>query len=60
MFQVIRAERNLLESQNTVAQSIIDYLKAFVELHRLTGRLLQLRGIEAAGGEPPGPESSRR
>jgi len=59
MFQVIRAERNLLESRNTAAEAVIDYLKAFVELHRLTGRFLTLREIEAPGGEPVGLKSGR-
>ncbi|HUU90469.1 MAG TPA: TolC family protein [Phycisphaerae bacterium] len=51
-FQVARAHRNLVDSKNTTAQAVIDYLKAFVELHRLTGSLLERRGIEAPGGEP--------
>jgi len=59
MFQVIRAERNLLDSRNTAAEAVIDYLRAFVELHRLTGSLLERRGIETPGGEPAEPKRGR-
>jgi len=59
-FQVARAHQNLVDSQNTAAQAVIDYLKAFVELHRLTGSLLMRRGIEAPGDEPTELRLDRR
>lgn len=58
-FQVARAHRNLIDSKNAAAQAVIDYLKAFVELYRLTGQLLKLRKIETPGGEPVGQQSGR-
>ncbi len=49
---VVRAHRDLLDSQDAVAEAKIDYLKAVVNLFRVDGSLLDRRGVEAPGGEP--------
>jgi outer membrane protein TolC len=48
---VAQAERDLLQAQITQVQAQVTYLKDFVELYRLTGTLLQRRGIVAPGAE---------
>ncbi|MFO8012756.1 MAG: TolC family protein, partial [Phycisphaerae bacterium] len=49
---VVRAHRDLLDSQDAVAEAKIDYLKAVVNLFRVDGSLLGRRGVEAPGAEP--------
>jgi outer membrane protein TolC len=49
---VVRAHRDLLDSQDAVAEAKIDYLKAVVNLFRVDGSLLKRRGVEAPGIEP--------
>jgi len=49
---VVRAHRDLLDSQDAVAEAKIDYLKAVVNLFRVDGSLLVRRGVEAPGAEP--------
>jgi len=49
---VVRAHRDLLDSQDAVAKAKIDYLKAVVNLFRVDGSLLERRGVEAPGAEP--------
>ena len=48
---VAQAERDLLQAQITQVQAQVAYLNDFVELYRLTGTLLQRRGIQAPGAE---------
>jgi outer membrane protein TolC len=48
---VAQAERDLLQAQITQIQAQVIYLNDFVELYRLTGTLLQRRGIVAPGAE---------
>ena len=48
---VVRAHRDLLDSQDAVAEAKIDYLKAVVNLFRVDGSLLDRRGVEAPGGD---------
>ncbi len=52
MFLLAQAQRDLLSSQITEIQAVVNYLKALVELHRLEGSLLERRGIVAPGREP--------
>jgi outer membrane protein TolC len=58
---VVRAHRDLLDSQDAVAEAKIDYLKAVVNLFRVDGSLLDRRGVEAPGTAPvePVPECGR-
>ena len=51
-FLVAQAQRDLVSSQISEIQAVVNYLKALVELHRLEGSLLERRGIEAPGREP--------
>jgi outer membrane protein TolC len=51
-FLVGRAQRDLLVSQIAEVRAVANYLKAFVELYRLEGSLLERRGISAPGDEP--------
>jgi len=49
---VAQAQRDLLASQISEIQSVVNYTKAFVELYRLEGSLLERRGILSPGREP--------
>ena len=49
---VAQAQRDLVASQISEIQAVVDYLKALVELYRLEGSLLERRGISAPGREP--------
>jgi len=49
---VAQAQRDLLASQISEIQSVVNYTKAFVELYRLEGTLLERRGIVSPGREP--------
>jgi outer membrane protein TolC len=49
---VAQAQRDLLASQISETQAIANYIKAFVELYRLEGSLLERRGIVSPGREP--------
>lgn len=51
-FLVAQAQRDLVASQISEIQAVVDYLKALVELYRLEGSLLERRGIAAPGREP--------
>jgi outer membrane protein len=54
---VAQAQRDLLASQIAQVQAVTNYLKAFVEIYRQEGSLLDRRGIAAPGAEPAkGPE----
>jgi outer membrane protein TolC len=46
---VAAAQRDLVTSQISEIQAVVDYLKALVELHRLDGSLLERLGISAPG-----------
>ena len=50
--QVGQAQRDLLSSQIAEVQAALAYMKAFVELYRLDGSLLETRGITAPGAAP--------
>ena len=49
---VAAAQRDLVASQISEIQAVVDYLKALVELYRLEGSLLERCGISAPGHEP--------
>jgi outer membrane protein len=49
---VAQAQRDLVSGQISEVQAVVSYLKAFVELYRLEGSLLDRRGITAPGREP--------
>jgi outer membrane protein len=49
---VAAAQRDLVTSQISEIQAVVDYLKALVELHRLDGSLLERLGISAPGRKP--------
>jgi len=49
---VAAAQRDLVVSQISEIQAVMDYLKALVNLYRLEGSLLERRGISAPGREP--------
>jgi outer membrane protein len=49
---VAQAQRDLLSSQISEVITIVNYLKAFVELYLLEGSLLERRGISLPGREP--------
>lgn len=51
-FLVAQVQRDLVSSQISEVEAVVDYLKALVELHRLEGSLLARRGITAPGKEP--------
>lgn len=56
-FLVAQAQRDLVASRTSEAQSVASYLKALVELYRLEGALLDRRGIaiqEITGGSHGG------
>jgi outer membrane protein TolC len=50
--QVGQAQRDLLSSQIAEVQAALAYMKAFVDLYRLDGSLLETRGIAAPGANP--------
>ncbi len=52
---VAQAQRDLVASQISEIQAVVNYLKALVELFRLEGSLLERRGIRAPGREPTAP-----
>lgn len=47
-----QAQRDLLSSQITEIQAVVNYLKAFADLYRLEGTLLERRGITCPGRKP--------
>jgi outer membrane protein len=49
---VAQAQRDLVAGQISEVQAVVSYLKAFVELYRQEGSLLERRGIAAPGREP--------
>jgi outer membrane protein len=51
-FLVAQAQRDLLQSQIDEISAVVSYLKAWVELYRLDGSLLERRGVECPGREP--------
>jgi outer membrane protein TolC len=51
-FLVSQAQRDLVSSQISEIQAVVNYLKALVALHRLEGSLLERRGISAPGRKP--------
>ena len=50
--QVGQAQRDLLSSQIAEVEATLAYMKAFVDLYRLDGTLLETRGIQAPGATP--------
>ncbi len=58
--QVARADRDRVRSHVAVAEAAADYLRALVNLYRLTGDLLNRRGIEAPGAKQADLESAGR
>jgi len=49
---VAQAQRDLVASQISEVQAAVNYMKAFVEMYRLEGSLLERRGIAGPGSEP--------
>jgi outer membrane protein len=49
---VAQAQRDLVSSQISEVQAVVNYMKAFVEMYRLEGSLLERRGIASPGREP--------
>ncbi len=49
---VAQAQRDLLSSQISEVQAVVNYMKAFVEMYMLEGSLLERRGIAGPGHEP--------
>ncbi len=49
---VAQAQRDLLQSQIDEVSAVVSYLKAWVELYRLEGSLLERRGVECPGRNP--------
>ena len=49
---VAQTQRDLVDSQISEIQAIVNYLNSLVELFRLEGSLLERRGISAPGREP--------
>jgi len=49
---VAQTQRDLVAGQISEIQAVVNYLKAFVELYRLEGSLLERRGIASPGREP--------
>ncbi len=52
---VAQAQRDLVASQISEIQAVVNYLNALVELFRLEGSLLERRGISAPGRLPTAP-----
>lgn len=50
---VAQAQRDLLSSQVAEVDTVVRHLQALVDLFRLEGSLLERRGIEAPGRQPP-------
>jgi len=48
---VAQAQRDLLSSQISEIEAVVNYTKSFVELYRLEGSLLERRGIASPGRE---------
>ena len=48
---IARAQRDLVESQISEIEAIINHIKALIDLYRLEGSLLEHRGIDAPGRE---------
>jgi outer membrane protein TolC len=48
-FLVAQAQRDLVASQVSEIQAVVNYLKSLVEFYRLEGTLLERRGISAPG-----------
>jgi len=59
-FQVARAQRDLVRSQIAEVTTVVEHLKALVDLYRLEGSLLERRGISAPGAGPPKEQAYRR
>lgn len=57
-FLVARAQRDLVESQIDQIEAVANHIKAWVELYRLEGSLLERRGIDAPGRDPVLDESA--
>jgi len=51
-FLVAQAQRDLLVSRIAEVRSLVDYLKALIDLYRQDGSLLDRRGISAPGRKP--------
>ena len=51
-FFVSQAQRDLLQSRISEVKTVVDYLKALINLYRFEGSLLERRGITAPGREP--------
>ncbi len=49
---VAQAQRDLVLSQITEVQAVVNYLQSFVEMYRQEGSLLERRGIAGPGREP--------
>jgi outer membrane protein TolC len=49
---VAQAQRDLVASQISEVRAVVNYMKAFVEMYRLEGSLLERRGIASPGREP--------
>jgi outer membrane protein len=49
---VAQAQRDLVASQISEIQAVVNHLKAFIELYRLEGSLLERRGIAGPGRAP--------
>jgi len=49
---VAQAQRDLVASQISEVQAVVNYLNSLVDLFRLEGSLLERRGISAPGREP--------
>jgi len=49
---VAQAQRDLLASQISEIQAVVNHIEAFIELYRLEGSLLERRGIAGPGREP--------
>ena len=50
-FLVAQAQRDLISSRIAEVQTVVNHLKALVELYRLEGALLERRGIALPGGQ---------
>ncbi len=49
---IAQAQRDLVASQISEVEALVNHLKALVDLYRLEGSLLERRGISAPGREP--------
>ncbi len=48
-FLVAQAQRDLVESQNSEIQAVVNHIKALIEFYRLEGSLLERRGVAVPG-----------